>query len=65
MFGLDAEAGKQIVLFLMIWSFFAGIGIIVGRKKGVSPPVAILGSFPLWCAIFALWLVRLPDVRTD
>jgi hypothetical protein len=65
MFGLDAEAFRQLLLFLILWSFFAGIGVIVGRKKGVSPGVAILGSFPLWVAVFALWLVRQPDIHPD
>jgi hypothetical protein len=55
----------HLVLFLAVWSLFAGIGIVVGRKKGVSPAVAILGSFPLWVAIFAFWLVRQPDIRKD
>jgi hypothetical protein len=55
----------HFILFLAVWSLFAGIGIVVGRRKGVSPPVAILGSFPLWVAIFALWLVRQPDIRRD
>jgi hypothetical protein len=62
---LDRESLGQLVLFLAVWSLFAGIGIVVGRKKGVSPSVAILGSFPLWVAIFALWLVRQPDIRKD
>ncbi len=48
---------------LIAWSLFAGIGIVVGKKKGVSPMVAILGSFPLWVAIFAIWLVRKPDIE--
>jgi hypothetical protein len=65
MLGFDAESGKQIILFLMIWSLFAGIGIVIGRRKGVSPAVAILGSFPLWCAIFALWLVKQPDLPSQ
>ncbi len=47
---------------LIAWSLFAGIGIVVGKKKGVSPAVAILGSFPLWVAIFAIWLIRKPDM---
>lgn len=62
---LDNEAAQHLILFLMVWSLFAGIGIIIGKKKGVSVPVAILGSFPLWVAVFAMWLVRQPDVRAD
>ena len=55
----------EVLPFLMIWSLFAGIGIHVGRRKGVPPAVAILGSFPLWVAIFAFWLVRQPDIYPD
>ena len=55
----------EVLPFLIIWSFFAGIGIQVGRRKGVPPGVAILGSFPLWVAFFAFWLVRQPDINPD
>jgi hypothetical protein len=65
MFGLDPEAARQVLLFLILWSFFAGVGVIVGKKKGVSPAAAILGSFPLWVAIFAFWLVKQPDIHPD
>ena len=65
MFGLEREEAQHFLLFLIVWSFLAGVGIIVGKKKGVSAPVAILGSFPLWVAIFAFWLVRQPDIRGD
>lgn len=65
MFGLDPEASRHLLLFLILWSFFAGVGVIVGKKKGVPPAVAILGSFPLWVAIFAFWLVRQPDIHPD
>ena len=61
----DREAMQHILLFLMVWSFFAGVGIVVGRRKGVSVPFAILGSFPLWVAFFAFWLVRQPDINPD
>lgn len=61
----DRETTGQLLLFLMLWSLFAGLGIILGKKKGVSAPVAILGSFPLWVAIFAFWLVRQPDIHPD
>lgn len=61
----DREAMQQILLFLMLWSLFAGLGIALGKKKGVSAPVAILGSFPLWVALFAFWLVRQPDIHSD
>jgi len=62
---LDGEAMQHFILFVMVWSLFAGLGIVLGRKKGVSVPVAVLGSFPLWVALFAFWLVRQPDIRTD
>ena len=61
----DREAMQHILLFLMVWSFFAGVGIVVGRRKGISVPFAILGSFPLWVAFFAFWLVRQPDINPD
>ena len=44
---LDREGAQHLLLFLMVWSAFAGLGIVLGKKKGVSAPVAILGSFPL------------------
>lgn len=59
------ETLVEVLPFLMIWSLFAGIGIHIGRRKGVAPAVAILGSFPLWVAIFAFWLVRQPDIHPD
>lgn len=65
MFGLDSEATQHLLLFLMLWSFVGGICVVVGKKKGVSMPVAILGAFPLWIAVFALWLVKQPDIRGD
>ena len=65
MLGLDSENAQQLLLFLMLWSLVAGVSIVVGRKKGVSIPVAILGSFPFWVAIFAIWLVKQPDIHTD
>ena len=65
MLGLDPEAAQNLILFLMLWSLMAGVSVVVGRKKGVSVPVAILGSFPLWIAIFAFWLFRQPDVLGD
>ena len=61
----DREAMQHILLFLMVWSFFAGVGIVVGRRKGISVPFAILGSFPLWVAFFAFWLVRQPDIDPE
>ncbi len=63
MLGLDPEAAQHLLLFLTLWSFVGGVCVIIGRKKGVSVPVAILGSFPLWIAIFAFWLMRQPDIR--
>jgi hypothetical protein len=65
MFGLDREASQHLLLFLMVWSLFAGLGVVLGKKKGVSPAFAILGSFPLWVAFFAFWLVRQPDINED
>lgn len=65
MLGMDREAAQHLLLFLMLWSLFAGLGIILGKKKGISPALAILGSFPLWVAIFAFWLVRQPDIHPD
>ncbi len=65
MFGLDREATQHLLLFLMVWSLFAGLGVVLGKKKGVGVPMAILGSFPLWVAVFALWLVRQPDIYPD
>lgn len=65
MFGLDPEATRHLLLFLMVWSLFAGLGVVLGKKKGVSAPVAILGSFPLWVALFAFWLVKQPDIHPD
>ena len=65
MLGLDRDAAQHLLLFLMLWSLVAGFCIIVGKRKGVSVPVAILGSFPLWLAFFAFWLVRQPDLRDD
>ena len=62
---MNREDLGQAFLLLIIWSFFAGVGIVLGRKKGVSVPFAILGSFPLWVALFAFWLVRQPDVDPD
>ena len=62
---LDREGAQHLLLFLMVWSAFAGLGIVLGKKKGVSAPVAILGSFPLWVALFAFWLVRQPDIHPD
>ena len=52
----------EVLPFLMLWSLLAGIGIAIGKRKGVGIPLAILGSFPLWVAIFAFWLVKLPDL---
>lgn len=63
MLGLEREAAQHLLLFLILWSLVAGICITIGRKKGVSVPVAILGSFPLWLAIFFFWLMRQPDIR--
>jgi hypothetical protein len=62
---LDREGMQQLLLFLIVWSLFAGIGVVIGKKKGVSAPVAILGSFPLWVAFFAFWLVRQPDIDPE
>ena len=57
---------RQLVIdffpLLIVWSLFAGIAIVLGKRKGVGPVVAILGTFPLWVAIFALWLIRKPDL---
>ena len=65
MFGLEREAAQHLLLFLMLWSLVGGVCVIEGRKRGVSVPIAILGSFPLWIAIFALWLMRQPTIRKD
>ena len=61
----DRETLINVLPLLIVWSLFAGIGIHIGRKKGISPAVAILGSFPLWVAIFAFWLVKQPDIHPD
>lgn len=65
MFGLEGEAAQHFLLFVMLWSLVAGVCIIESRKRGVSVPVAILGSFPLWVAPFAIWLFRQPVIRQD
>ena len=65
MFGMDPVAAQHTLLFLMLWSLVAGVCIVIGKKKGVGVPVAILGSFPLWLAIFFFWLIKQPDVRSD
>ncbi len=62
---LDHGGLGDVWLFLIIWSLCAGISIAVGKRKGVRPMLAIIGSFPLWVALFALWLVRQPDVSSD
>jgi hypothetical protein len=65
MFGLERETAQHLLLFLMLWSLVAGVCVIEGRKRGVSVPVAILGAFPLWIALFALWLMRQPVIKRD
>ena len=55
----------DVLPFLILWSLCAGIGIAIGKRKGVGVPFAILGSFPLWVALFAFWLVKQPDVGGD
>ena len=65
MFGLDRDSAQHLLLFLMLWSLVAGVCVIEGRKRGVSVPVAILGSFPLWVALFAFWLLKQPVIRED
>lgn len=65
MLGLERETAQHLLLFLMLWSLVGGIAVIEGRKRGVSVPVAILGSFPLWVAVFALWLLKQPVIRND
>ncbi len=65
MFGMDPETAQHLILFIMLWSLVAGVCIVIGRKKGISVPVAILGSFPFWLAIFFFWLLRQPDVHED
>ena len=65
MFGLDPAATQHLFLFLMLWSLVAGVCIIEGRKRGVGIPLAILGSFPLWVAAFAIWLLKQPTIRSD
>lgn len=65
MFGFDSEATRHFLLFVMLWSLVGGICVVEGKRRGVSVPVAILGSFPLWVAVFALWLLRQPIVRQD
>ena len=58
------ETFIEALPFLMVWSLLAGIAISIGRKKGISIPVAILGAFPLWVAPFAFWLFKQPDIET-
>ena len=48
----------DVLPFLILWSLCAGIGIAIGKRKGVGVPLAILGSFPLWVAVFAFWRDR-------
>lgn len=62
MFGMDPETAQHLILFLILWSFVAGVCITLGRKKGISIPVLVLGSFPLWLAPFFVWLLRQPDI---
>ncbi len=65
MFGMEREAAQHLLLFLMLWSLVGGICVVEGRKRGISAPVAILGSFPLWVALFAIWLLRQPIIHKD
>ncbi len=65
MFGLERDSAQHLLLFLMLWSLVGGVCVIEGRKRGVSVGVSILGSFPLWVAVFALWLFRQPVIRND
>ncbi|MGE0627407.1 MAG: hypothetical protein AB7O43_06235 [Hyphomicrobiaceae bacterium] len=51
----------ELLLFLAIWAALAVIGLRFARRKGVRPSFVILGSFPLWVAFFALWLIKQPD----
>jgi hypothetical protein len=55
----------EVLPLLILWSLMAGVGIAIGRRKGVSVPFAILGSFPLWVAVFAWWLVKQPDIGRE
>jgi hypothetical protein len=65
MFGLDNEATNHLFLFILLWSLVGGVCVIEARRRGVSTAVAILGSFPLWVAPFAIWLLRQPIIRKD
>ncbi len=65
MFGLDRDSAQHLLLFLMLWSLVGGVCVIEGRKRGVSVGVAILGSFPFWVAVFAMWLFRQPVIHDD
>ena len=61
----NRETLIDVLPFLMLWSLLAGVGILLGKRKGISVPFAILGSFPLWVAIFAFWLIKQPDVASS
>ena len=52
-----------VLPFLILWSFMASIGVAIGKKKGVGTPAVILGTFPLWVAPFAFWLLKQPDIE--
>ena len=57
------ETLMQVLPFLIFWSFLASIGAPIARKKGVGLSATILGTFPLWVAPFAFWLLKQPDAN--
>jgi hypothetical protein len=46
---------------LVAWVVLAVLAVRIGKRKGVRPAKCIAGTFPLWAAIFLVWLASKTD----
>jgi hypothetical protein len=51
----------QLVPVLLIWLCFALPVYYIAKRKGVSTGRMIVGMFPLWMFMVAVWWASLPD----
>lgn len=51
----------QLIPMLVIWLAFALPVYYIAKRKGVSTSGMIVGMFPLWMVLVAIWWASLPD----
>ena len=51
----------DLVTLAVAWLALSIVALRIGRRKGLGAIKCILGAFPLWAALFLLWIASKTD----